>query len=367
MKINLSHHDINRLQTLIDVKDTNIQVAEMYLYYLMEEPFYITDKLKRTSDESSDDTEAFYVLLMQCLAVDLIDEQNQLLAKRYFHDGIKKLDPSIFRSNPFYQLIHPKEEKLASWSIEYLNYQPYQGFACDDIIVDQEDFHEISPVGFFDEAYSYLAIFEKGKLWMSLIPHEIITMQGPLKQMHGDIIVFGLGLGYFTFMAALKDEVKHITVIEKDKNVIALFKSTIYPLFPNQEKVTIIAADGFDYLKTMPQHFNTAFVDIWLGVNDGIWPYLMFKVNEENVPFTHFTYWIEKSLLAYLRRLVLIYLQEVLEEYSEDKYLIAKTDEDKIINALHRYLHDVSWKTYEQIHDFLSDQSLLKVAKSLDL
>ena len=61
-------------------------------------------------------------------------------------------------------------------------------------------------------------------VWMSTDPNEIITMNPYIQKAHGDILVMGLGLGYYPFMTALKDDVKSITIIEKDPKVIDIFK-----------------------------------------------------------------------------------------------------------------------------------------------
>jgi|GEM_PF-224517 len=359
MKLHLSPADIKRVEHLIDVKDTNIQVADMYLYYLLEEPLYITNKLKGLKEKPKSSTDVFFSHLMECLSVDLSDHQNQILARRYFSSGIKQLDPTPFVNNPFYQLIHPVATHKGNWSIKYRKYEPYQGFAYDDIIVNEDDYREITPMGFFDVPYPYLSIHEKSKLWMSLIPHEMMTMQAPLEQMSGSIVVFGLGLGYFTLMAALKKEVTRVTVIEKSKAVISLFKSTILPSCPHQEKITIVEADAFEYLAHMPTHFDMAFVDIWIGVNDGLSSYMIFKSFEHHYRTTHFTYWLEKSLLAYLRRMNLIYIQEILEGFDDSHYTKDTTIEDAVINGIHQLLEGKTFTDYEQIHELLSDKSLL--------
>ena len=43
---------------------------------------------------------------------------------------------------------------------------------------------------------------------MSLKPNEIETMEQPIENANGNILVYGLGLGYFAFMASQKNSVK---------------------------------------------------------------------------------------------------------------------------------------------------------------
>ena len=62
---------------------------------------------------------------------------------------------------------------------------------------------------------------------MSLNPNEIETMKPFINKGHGNVLVLGLGMGYVPFMMALKDDVRHITIIEKDKNIIGVKKISI--------------------------------------------------------------------------------------------------------------------------------------------
>lgn len=367
MKINLTPADLTRLQHLIDVKDTNIQVADMYLYYLLEQPLSINPTTRKEKYQSiKDDKVAFYRALMDVLGIDPLLDENQKLAQVYFYDGICKLDPKPFIANPYYQAIRPLVKKQGKWSFRYLTYQAYQGFAYDDIKVDSVDYRELSPIGFFVAPYDYLTIYEKNTLWMSLIPHEIKTMEEPLTKMKGDIVVLGLGLGYFSYMAALKEEVTSITIVEKDPDVITLFKENLLPLFEHKNKITIVQEDAFMFLQRTQQKFDTAFCDIWLGANDGLLPYLRLKKLEKKHPATLFTYWLEPSLLAYFRRLVLILIEETMEGFPKDAYQKAKTDEDQIIISLYHLLENKGFTNYEEIHDFLSNSSLKTLAKKLN-
>lgn len=368
MKINLTANDLARLQHLIDIKETNIQVADMYLYYLLEQPLSITKKIRDTKyAHIKDDITAFYVALMDILAIDVTLDDNQSLAKTYFLEGITKLDPTPFIDNPYYQLIRPLLKKQGQWSFRFHTYQPYQGFAYDDIEVDPIDFRERSPMGFFTSSYDYLTIYENQKLWMSLIPHEIKTMVGPLSRMRGHVLVGGLGLGYFTYMASLSNEVTRITVIEKNTEVIALFNKELLPKFCHKYKIEIIEDDVIDYLRTTNAIYDSAFIDIWLGANDGLLPYLKIKRLEQRAMNTTFTYWIEPSLLAYFRRLLLVLIEETLEGYPAESYRKAKTDEDRIINALYAYFIDQTFTRYEDMHALLTDDALRLLAKSIDI
>ena len=69
----------------------------------------------------------------------------------------------------------------------------------------------------------------------------------------------------------------------------------------------MVQADAFAYAKTMDQErFDCAYVDIWHDVLDGVNMYLRMKRLEHCSPGTKFLYWIEPSMLAWLRGMALM-------------------------------------------------------------
>ena len=56
--------------------------------------------------------------------------------------------------------------------------------------------------GFFKEKVSYPVLLENNKVWMSIVMSEILSMQKKIEKAHGNIITYGLGLGYYTFMVS---------------------------------------------------------------------------------------------------------------------------------------------------------------------
>ena len=95
---------------------------------------------------------------------------------------------------------------------------------------------------------------------------------------------------------------------------------------------------------------------------DGFPLYVRFKPYERRFKTSKFTYWIETSLIAYLRRYVLMFYEEkVHEHYSDEDYKVAKNDTDKFINKLYFYLKNYEFNSYEEFRLFLSDESLKKI------
>lgn len=110
--------------------------------------------------------------------------------------------------------------------------------------------------------------------WMTDLPVEQRQMEECLKGTRGKVLVGGLGLGLAIHLLAQKKAVKEIIVVEKSPDVIDLVRWTALSYMP-VEKLTIIEADIFDYLKCCRSNaFSHAFYDIWQS--DG--EYTFFKV-----------------------------------------------------------------------------------------
>ena len=136
---------------------------------------------------------------------------------------------------------------------------------------------------------------------MALKPNEIETMKEAIATVRGCVSVFGLGLGYFTYMAARKETVSEVKVIENSPDAIAIFNKFLLPQFPFKDKITIIEDDAFDYLESGDMSSDYAFVDLWHDSGDGPDLYMNVKEYERRYPRTMFLYWIEDSLKSALR------------------------------------------------------------------
>ena len=201
--------------------------------------------------------------------------------------------------------------KNNNWELTKINYKPYEGFIYNYTIED-ELFNTFPSLGFFEKEFSYLAVLENDREWMAVKPNEIETMKIPISNASGNILTFGLGLGYFAYMCSLKENVSSITIVEKDEKVIEMFRKIILTQFEYKNKINIINADAFDYYeKLQDEEYDYIFIDIWHDVSDGIYSYLKFKKTEKRFLSTKIDYWIEKEILLFLRTIIINLLKEV--------------------------------------------------------
>lgn len=116
---------------------------------------------------------------------------------------------------------------------------PYEGFIYKDVEASKEDYYsEINHLGFFSQAFDYLELVDKERIWMSITPYEIETMKSSIAKAKGKVVTFGLGLGYFAYMCLQKEDVDEVTVIDNNETIINLFNKNIYPFF--NHKISLI-------------------------------------------------------------------------------------------------------------------------------
>lgn len=174
---------------------------------------------------------------------------------------------------------------------------PLELFVLDDF-EQAADGSALPQLGWFETSFCFPAVKEDDRVWMTVTPNEINTIQPCVKESHGRVLTFGLGLGYYAFHCLLKSDVDAVTVVEQNPDIIELFRKLLLPHFPRPEALQIIQADAFDYAKTHLREYDTVFTDLWHDVSDGLPLYRRMKALEVNGP--KYLYWIEKTLKCYL-------------------------------------------------------------------
>ena len=244
--------------------------------------------------------EAFAILLAEGMGVDTVAERN--FFNSYFIPSIKKLDLKDFYDDPYYRTVKFENRKIDDVELKNLSYAAYQGFVRDDFLYFDDE-RVVAQIGFFDGEYRYPAVLKGGVEWMTLLPNEINSQKKYIGEAFGNVLCYGLGLGYYAFMTALKKEVASVTVVDIDEAVIGLFESVILPQFPAavREKIKIICADAFEFAKNLSDgEFDYIYADIWRDCGDGAPLYKKFKELERFSPSSKFGYWIEDSIKYYL-------------------------------------------------------------------
>lgn len=361
MKILINKNVEKEIEKYLSTKEDNMSAVELINILLSEENNNLNkEDIKRNNDN-------YFKALIEKTDVDINDEYFKEMNEKYHFNDIKELNVNDYNKNEYFVNIKPKFAKNKNRFLCYLTYNPFQAFTYDEIKIDDKYFKELVPIGYFKEKFNYPAIINDEKIWMSIIPHEINTMKKPIENAFGKVLVVGLGLGYFSYMVSLKEEVDEILIVEKDSTIIELFNKEILPYFKNKQKIKIINEDAFLYLE-QKHDFDYAFVDIWHNVGDGIYLYLAAKYYENLYPNVHFDYWIEESLLAMLRRMILtVFEEQYYSHFTSKDYLKAKNKNDKVINKIYFYTENYQINDIDDFRNMLSDDFLKEMAKKLYL
>jgi hypothetical protein len=102
---------------------------------------------------------------------------------------------------------------------------------------------------------------------MSDTPSEIREHAAAIEEASGKVLITGLGLGCIVSALLAKPDVEHITVVEIDRDVIALTG----PYYQDDPRVTIVNMDAraaAPYFADQGEFFDYAWHDIWSHIAD---------------------------------------------------------------------------------------------------
>ena len=359
MRINLNKEEEKEVIILLETKEENIAIASM-----LNELCFSLDQFEKLKSLNNESTNAINKtckdLFYDYFELDKENEDNARIVESYLSNAFKYEDAKKYNQNLYKNSLKIKNITQNSYKIHYLEYPKYSFFPLDDITVDEAGYYkEYTSLGFFNDNYQYLTLSKNNNIWMCITPNEINTMRAHIEEAYGNVVTFGLGLGYFAYMAAHKKEVKKVTIVEKDINVINLFTHYILPYFDCREKIEIVEDDAFNFIKQNGlQDYDYAFFDLWHNAEDGLPLYI--RVREMKLSIKT-GYWIEESLIAMYRRCLLTVIEESLAHYSDDDYRKNKNAMDKIINQIYFKTKNLTLNSYQEIHQLLSKDSIIKL------
>jgi spermidine synthase len=119
---------------------------------------------------------------------------------------------------------------------------------------------------FYNTDYSgkdyYHSIKYNNKTLMTNEPFEVLTNQIFFEKSKGDILIFGLGLGWIIFPILDRDDIKSITVVEKNTEIIE-FVGDILSKKDVKNKLNIIEGDVYDYYNVLDKKFDFIYFDTY--------------------------------------------------------------------------------------------------------
>jgi hypothetical protein len=358
----------NKIQDLVKVHQFNMDFSDRLIKLFFNQASLL-HKLNRPyqgqTQEINEDT-LIKSAIKSNLSKNLINIQPSNLLDVVIDEGVKGLSAKTYVSNPFYQHMKMTFQASGKWQLVQESYKPYQPIICGDVITDaKRHYLDITPIGYFKEPFSFVALKENDVTWMSLTPFEMETMAAGLNAVSGTVVALGLGMGYFASMAAMKTNVNQVIVVEKDKRVIELYTKHIQPFIPHQNKITIVQSDAFTFLnqKVFADHI---FVDIYRTAEDGLPLYIAFKKIEKKLANPTWHYWLEDSILGLFRRYLMIYLKEQHQGFGHEHYQSSKTFEDTILSEIHRINQDLNIESVTQLQSWLSKNSIKEMLTTIN-
>ena len=304
MHISLSSADMARVERLEKTRKTNFRFTSLMSRYLNLFPDGVKAEFvsELVAEFGATPEEAFCAALTALLGLDTENDDDRIIIRKYLPNAVKCLDSFYYRSNPYYREVKINPASQNGWELKEMSLAPWEGFVYNDPVL-LPDYTEIPRIGFFRDTFSFPAVLENGREWMTLMPNETATLENAVSRCFGNVVTYGLGLGYFAYMASRKENVKSVTVVEKDKNVIDLFTSRLLPLFPNKNKITVVNEDAFVHAeKTLPfGGYDYVLADIWHDAGDGLPLYLRFRKAAEKTKNIKWDYWLEETIIAYVR------------------------------------------------------------------
>ncbi len=350
MKINNGIKLKTKIDEVIRINQINTWIAGLFNEVNSYTDFFSKDKIEYFVSRGHSEAEAMTAIICSEFNLERDEELDAILTE-FVSERIKCLEPKGYLNNEYASKIKATG-RYKQYALRMIDYEPYQTFAYDEISVSK-DYKEYSAIGYFKKPFSYLALCEGNNIWMSLNPNEIETMKPFINKGHGDVLVLGLGMGYVPFMMALNDDVKHITIIEKDQNIINLFNNLLFPHFVNKNKITIIKDDAIKYV-SKNNKYDYIFADLWHTPEDGLDLFIQLKRISKDIDC-----WLETSLIAMLRRCMITLIEESLEGLGDSNYQKAKTSTDRVINSYYQKTKSLVINNEEDLSSLLSDDSLI--------
>ena len=194
--------------------------------------------------------------------------------------------------------------------------------------------------------------------WMLDAPSEAATNDPYARKAHGNVITFGLGIGYFLFMALLNPAVNHVTVIEQNEAIIETFRSVFLPLFPSPEKITIRCADAYDVWQAESlSDFDYIYADIWQSGDDGLFA-MQRLLRQYQPPLENADFWIEDSCVVPLRTLIYLHY----EELAHGKKQPVSPDYEPLMDQVRAWFaqEEITVDSPEPLKQYMYDRAVLR-------
>lgn len=280
--------------------------------------------------------------------------------------------PSLFISkkeweqSPYHANINLDLIRDSHFSYEKIKVAGRELFNVDCIQKDPDrELNDWMKLRAMDHSFEAIYLYQDEQDWMMDAPSEASTNDVVADKAHGKVVTFGLGIGYFVYMAMLNPAVEEITVVESSEEVIAMFKRFLLPQFPQEKPLHIIQGDAFDYFnEAFLSQFDYSYTDIWFSSEDGL--QIMEKLLEQYVPvYEDSAFWIEDSCLEIMWTLIFMYFDALAHNADVQVNAQYEKEMNKIVHFFENI--DETIDSAERLKFYMYDNKTIRSILSLRL
>lgn len=121
--------------------------------------------------------------------------------------------------------------------------------------------------GYVRAGDTYCELRINDALWMSDTHDERRDHFFMVREARGDVLIAGLGLGMVALACAEKDEVRTVTVLEVNPDVVALVEPALRArLGDRAHKLNVVCADAMTWTPPRDAMYDAMWWDIWIGL-----------------------------------------------------------------------------------------------------
>lgn len=237
-------------------------------------------------------------------------------------NGSSESWPSLYLSvdewekTPYHSAVHLDLVKSSHFSFQVETMRGNELFNYDEIQKDPErELNDWMKLRSMDRNFEAICLFQDDQDWMIDAPGEAATNDKPALKAHGKVLTFGLGIGYFIFMAMRNPNVTSIDCVESSPEVIQMFKRFLLPQFPTANiPLNIIHGDAFVlWNKSFLSQYDYVYTDIYQSSLDGL--KVINRLLEQYIPpLEQADFWIENSCFEVMWTLIWIYFDDLYNE-----------------------------------------------------
>jgi len=292
------------------------------------------------------------------------------MAKAGFHEfkGDPKTWPSLFidtysfKQNLYYKAVPLQSSSLHEIEVTSMTFEANKLFNVLSVVDDpQKALNDSMVLRALSQPLTTRVLLKNKEVWMMNVPSESMTIDPVASAVSGKVLTFGLGIGYFVFMALHNPHVESVDVVENDKNVIDYFNSYLKPHFPSQEKITIHHGNALDWMSQKLLPYDHLFVDTYQNDHDGLYWWLQGCERIKQLSYEQVHYWIEPSITSIMRQCI---LDVMLNKYHQYEGLAQRC---MLKTRAYFDAHEVNIDSVEACKNILYDHKLYRKIASFPI